>query len=125
MVGVAGTLRQHRREMPGRRPFGKSAAIPPLGPGGGRGIVPGRMPLDLRGARAGRYVIGDEIASGGMATVHLGRMLGDAGFSRTVAIKRLHGPYAKDPEVCGMLLDEGRLAARIHHVNVVTTLDVV
>jgi serine/threonine protein kinase len=73
----------------------------------------------------GRYVIGDEIASGGMATVHLGKMLGDAGFARTVAIKRLHPQFAKDPEVCAMLLDEGRLAARIHHLNVVTTLDVV
>jgi serine/threonine-protein kinase len=73
----------------------------------------------------GRYVIGDEIASGGMATVHLGRMLGDAGFARTVAIKRLHPQLAKDPEVCAMLLDEGRLSARIHHLNVVTTLDVV
>jgi eukaryotic-like serine/threonine-protein kinase len=73
----------------------------------------------------GRYVIGDEIAAGGMATVHLGRMLGDAGFARTVAIKRLHPQFAKDPEVCAMLLDEGRLAARIHHLNVVTTLDVV
>ena len=73
----------------------------------------------------GRYVIGDEIAAGGMATVHLGRMIGDAGFARTVAIKRLHPQFAKDPEVCAMLLDEGRLSARIHHLNVVTTLDVV
>jgi serine/threonine-protein kinase len=73
----------------------------------------------------GRYVIGEEIAAGGMATVHLGRMLGDAGFARTVAIKRLHPQFAKDPEVCAMLLDEGRLSARIHHLNVVTTLDVV
>jgi serine/threonine-protein kinase len=82
------------------------------------------MPLD-RGARGGRYVVGDEIASGGMATVHLGRMLGDAGFARTVAIKRLHPQYTRDPDVCAMLLDEGRLSARIHHLNVVTTLDVV
>ena len=73
----------------------------------------------------GRYVIGDEIAAGGMATVHLGRMLGDAGFARTVAIKRLHPQYAKDPDFAAMLLDEGRLASRIQHLNVVPTLDVV
>src|SRR5580704_3923341 len=86
-----------------------------------------RMSSDevVRSGLHGRYVIGDEIAAGGMATVHLGRMLGDAGFARTVAIKRLHPQFAKDPEVCAMLLDEGRLAARIHHLNVVTTLDVV
>jgi eukaryotic-like serine/threonine-protein kinase len=85
------------------------------------------MPPDgsVRAGLHGRYVIGDEIAAGGMATVHLGRMLGDAGFARTVAIKRLHPQFAKDPDLCTMLLDEGRLAARIHHLNVVTTLDVV
>jgi hypothetical protein len=38
----------------------------------------------------GRYALHDEIASGGMATVHLGRLLGPVGFARTVAIKRLH-----------------------------------
>ena len=60
-----------------------------------------------------------------MATVHLGRLQGSAGFSRTVAVKRLHPQHAKDPEFVAMLLDEARLAARIHHPNVVSTLDVV
>jgi len=73
----------------------------------------------------GRYALYDEIASGGMATVHLGRLLGSAGFSRTVAIKRLHPQYAKDPDFVTMFVDEARLAARIHHPNVVATLDVV
>lgn len=73
----------------------------------------------------GRYEIFDEIASGGMATVFLGRLLGSGGFSRTVAIKRLHPQFAKDPEFVTMFLDEARLAARIRHPNVVPTLDVV
>src|SRR5512142_2997901 len=73
----------------------------------------------------GRYVLHGEIASGGMATVHLGRLLGPAGFSRTVAIKRLHPQFAKDPEFVSMFLDEARLAARVRHPNVVPTLDVV
>src|ERR1700679_1484819 len=60
-----------------------------------------------------------------MATVHLGRLLGSAGFSRTVAIKRLHPQYAKDPDFVTMFVDEARLAARIHHPNLVATLDVV
>src|SRR5713101_5787478 len=38
----------------------------------------------------GRYLLFDEIASGGMASVHFGRLGGPAGFSRVVAIKRLH-----------------------------------
>jgi len=73
----------------------------------------------------GRYALYGEIASGGMATVHYGRLLGPVGFSRTVAIKRLHAQYAKDPEFAAMFLDEARLAARIRHPNVVQTLDVV
>ena len=60
-----------------------------------------------------------------MATVHLGRLLGPVGFARTVAIKRLHPQYAKDPDFVSMFVDEARLAARIRHPNVVATLDVV
>src|SRR5436190_24054094 len=73
----------------------------------------------------GRYALYGELASGGMATVHFGRLLGPVGFSRTVAIKRLHPQFAKDPEFVSMFLDEARLAARIQHPNVVATLDVV
>ncbi len=73
----------------------------------------------------GRYALYNAIAAGGMATVHLGRLLGPVGFSRTVAIKRLHAQFASDPEFVSMFLDEARLAARIRHPNVVPTLDVV
>lgn len=60
-----------------------------------------------------------------MATVHFGRLVGAVGFSRTVAIKRLHPQFAKDPDFVTMFLDEARLAARVVHPNVVTTIDVV
>jgi serine/threonine protein kinase len=73
----------------------------------------------------GRYLVYDEIASGGMATVHLGRLAGPGGFSRIVAIKRLHAQYAKDPDFVAMFLDEARMAACVRHPNVVPTLDVV
>jgi serine/threonine-protein kinase len=73
----------------------------------------------------GRYALFDELAAGGMATVHVGRFVGHVGFSRIVAIKRLHPQFAKDPEFVGMFLDEARLASRIQHPNVVATLDVV
>jgi serine/threonine-protein kinase len=73
----------------------------------------------------GRYALFREIASGGMASVHLGRLMGPAGFSRVVAIKRLHPHLARDPEFVKMFVDEARLAARVQHPNVVPTLDVV
>ncbi|MGK4001577.1 serine/threonine-protein kinase [Sorangium sp. So ce1036] len=72
-----------------------------------------------------RYLLFDEIGAGGMATVHIGRQHGSAGFRRTVAIKRLYPQLVRDPELTAMLLDEARVAARIQHPNVVSTIDVV
>jgi serine/threonine-protein kinase len=77
------------------------------------------------GGRLGRYELHGTLARGGMATVYIGRMLGAAGFTRTVAIKRLHPHLAADGTFRKMFADEARLAARIRHPNVVDTLDVV
>jgi serine/threonine-protein kinase len=60
-----------------------------------------------------------------MATVHLGRLLGPIGFSRTVAIKRMLPQFVSDLAFVSMFVDEARLASRIRHPNVVPTLDVV
>ncbi len=65
------------------------------------------------------------IASGGMGSVHLGRLVGEAGFSRVVAIKVLKSCARSDPDAGKMFLDEARLAAHVRHPNVVSTLDVV
>src|SRR5262245_36915719 len=90
---------------------------------------PARGPGDSQPPSAlgvvGRYAIHGKLASGSMATVHFGRLLGPAGFSRPMAIKRLNPSFAKDPEFVAMFLDEARLAARVQHPNVVATLDVV
>ena len=75
--------------------------------------------------RVGQYTIFTEIASGGMATVYFGRLLGAAGFSRPVAIKQLHPQYARSPEFVAQFLDEATLSARIRHPNVISVLDVV
>jgi serine/threonine-protein kinase len=72
----------------------------------------------------GRYALYGRLAAGGMATVHLGRVLEPDGTSRTVAVKRLHPQFCKDPEFVAMFIDEARLAARIKHPNVVETLDI-
>ncbi|MDP3214306.1 MAG: serine/threonine-protein kinase, partial [Deltaproteobacteria bacterium] len=72
----------------------------------------------------GRYELLTEIASGGMASVFLGRARGVAGFERVVAVKVCHPHLRVDEEFAEMFLDEARLAAKIHHPNVVSTLDV-
>ncbi|MBW2529620.1 MAG: serine/threonine protein kinase, partial [Deltaproteobacteria bacterium] len=76
------------------------------------------------GMRFGRYETLREIAAGGMATVFLGRAVGEGGFERRVAIKVMHAHLARDDEFVTMFLDEARLAAGIHHPNVVGTIDV-
>src|SRR3954470_844 len=73
----------------------------------------------------GRFRMYSKLASGGMATVHLGCMLGPAGFSKLVAIKCLHARFALEAEFVAMFLDEARLTSSIHHPNVVASLDVV
>jgi eukaryotic-like serine/threonine-protein kinase len=80
--------------------------------------------LPLPSRVLGRYAMYEQFAAGGMATLHYGRLLGPSGFSRTVAIKRLHAHLSEDPDFVTMFLDEARLAARIHHPNVIQTLDV-
>jgi hypothetical protein len=74
--------------------------------------------------RLGRYEIHRRIAAGGMATVYLGRVVGEGGFQRLVAVKVMHPHLAEDPDFVAMFLDEARLAALIRHPNVVATLDV-
>jgi len=74
--------------------------------------------------RLGRYELLAEIGSGGMAVVHLGRVVGEGGFERLIAVKVLNELLARDREFVAMFLDEARLAALVRHPNVVPTTDV-
>lgn len=71
-----------------------------------------------------RYELFGEIASGGMASVRYGRRIGPLGFTRPVAVKRLHAQFANNPDFVSMFMDEARLSARLVHANIVATLDV-
>ena len=73
----------------------------------------------------GRYLLFPAIARGGMATVHMARLVGAEGFTRLVAAKRLHPQFTDDPDFVTMFHDEACIASRIHHPNVVPVLDVV
>lgn len=71
-----------------------------------------------------RYELLVKIATGGTATVYVGRLRGSEGFSRLVAIKRAHPHLRDDPSARRMLVREATLASRIHHANVVPIHDV-
>lgn len=72
----------------------------------------------------GRYEILLPIASGGVATVYLASSTGAVGFERDVAIKLTHRHLRDSPEFFTQLVDEARLAGKIHHPNVVGVHDV-
>ncbi|MBX7192836.1 MAG: protein kinase [Sandaracinaceae bacterium] len=71
----------------------------------------------------GRYEPVFRIAAGGMAEVYGARVLGDAGFTRWVAIKRILPELADDPKLVEMFLDEARLSSYVQSPHVVPTHD--
>ncbi len=75
----------------------------------------------------GDYRLIASLGRGGMADVFLATRRGPAGFTKLVVIKRLRSDLASEPEADryrALLLDEARLAARMHHPNIVQTFEV-
>ncbi|HEX2878493.1 MAG TPA: serine/threonine-protein kinase [Polyangiaceae bacterium] len=62
-----------------------------------------------------------ELARGGMGAVHLARIVGLGGFERFVVVKRILDTTQTETEVVERFLSEARIAATIHHANVVGT----
>lgn len=79
---------------------------------------------NLIGVRIGKFDVIAEIGTGGMATVYLARSVGGGGFHRLVAIKVMHRHLSSEDGFVEMFLDEARVAATIHHPNIVSILDV-
>jgi len=69
--------------------------------------------------RLGAYELLLELASGGMATVHLARATDKRQGPPLVAVKRPHRHLQNDKTFLTMLVDEARLASAISHPNVV------
>ncbi len=83
-----------------------------------------RSSADLSGKRqAGRYVLGDLLGRGGMAEVFAGHSLGDHGFQKPVAIKRLLPELANDKVFVDRLIQEAKLLVGWTHGNVVSVID--
>lgn len=73
--------------------------------------------------RVGRYELLFPLGAGGMAEVFAARILGEAGFQKLVALKRMYPNMAASEELTAMFLDESRIAAAITSPHVVSTLD--
>jgi len=75
-------------------------------------------------ARLGRYEIASRLAQGGMAELFLAQLPGIEGFAKRVVVKRVLPELARDRQFVQMFLEEARLAATLHHQNVVQVLDI-
>src|SRR5687768_2317226 len=74
--------------------------------------------------KIGRYTILTELGVGGMSTVYLARSRGLGDFERLFALKMIHENLCELPEFVSLFLNEARIAARIHHPNVVPVYDI-
>jgi serine/threonine protein kinase len=73
--------------------------------------------------RFGRYEVITKVASGGMAEVYAGRIIGESGFAKLVAIKAMRPELVDEERYVSMFLDEARVAAHISSPHVVSILD--
>ncbi len=71
----------------------------------------------------GRYHVDQLLARGGMGEVYLGRIVGEHGFERPIVIKVIRTELLSDERVALMFVDEARIAAGLHHRNIVQIID--
>lgn len=74
-------------------------------------------------SRLGRYPLDQLLARGGMGEVYLGRVEGAHGFARPVVVKVIRTELLANERVALMFVDEARIAAGLHHRNIVQIID--
>lgn len=74
--------------------------------------------------RVGRYEVLARIKRGGMGSVYMCRLSGNAGFRRLFAMKVLHGHLAAKKEALDAFFGEARVLGGLHHPNIVGIADV-
>lgn len=76
-------------------------------------------------ARQAKYVLGERIAQGGMAEVHIGKIVGAEGFMRICAMKKVLPQFASDGEFIDMFKAEADTTKLLQHKNIVQVYDFV
>jgi serine/threonine-protein kinase len=66
----------------------------------------------------GRYELLEVAGRGGMADVWRGRVRGDSGFVREVAIKQMHQNLAVQPQYVAMFVEEARVGSALQSPNI-------
>ena len=71
----------------------------------------------------GPYRLLEKLGHGGMAMVFRAERVGEAGFRKRVAIKRILPQYRRDPSLLERFAAEARTNARLDHPNLVQVID--
>lgn len=74
-------------------------------------------------SQLGRYQVDELLVRGGMGEVYLGRLAGAHDFVRPVAIKVIRSELVSNERAALMFVDEARIAAGLHHRNIVQIID--
>lgn len=75
------------------------------------------------GKNIARYQLLERIAVGGMAELYRAKMTGEQGFEKQVAIKKILPHLADEESLVKAFIDEAKLAARLHHQNIIQIFD--
>jgi serine/threonine protein kinase len=71
----------------------------------------------------GPYRLTQQIATGGMAEIHLAKTKGIEGFEKYVALKMIHPNFSSDDHFVQMLIDEAKISVQLQHVNIAHVFD--
>jgi len=89
-----------------------------------QGVIPLTQPIAHPPlVRFDKYILVRKLAEGGMAEIFLAKQVGAEGFERDVVLKLMLGHLSSSREFVEMFLDEARLAAKLHHPNIVQISD--
>lgn len=78
---------------------------------------------DLGTTRFGKYLLLEKLAVGGMAQLYKAKITGVQGFEKLIAIKTILPHLASEKELITSFIDEAKLAALLHHQNIVQIYD--
>ena len=110
-----------RTNRPTGGPQPSVAPSPPVEPTGFKTsyLPPSDDPL-VGSELAGRYTIGRKLGEGGMGAVYLATHMI---LEKQVALKVLHGEFARKPDLVERFMQEAKAASRIRHENVIDISD--
>ena len=70
-------------------------------------------------ATFGKYFLTEKLATGGMAEIYLGKLLGPGGFEKQLVIKQIHPRLAAEPHFVDLFVAEAKTLVGLTHGNIV------